>query len=73
MPAQWKSAVVTPVFKKGKTSEPSNYRPISITSNVCKLMELIVKDHIMHHLTVNKLLSIKQYGFYPNVLQYVSY
>jgi hypothetical protein len=65
LPSQWKSAIVTPVFKKGKLNDPSNYRPISITSNICKLLESIIKDHIMHYLTINKLLSVNQYGFLP--------
>ena len=38
VPADWKTALVTPVFKKGSRSDPSNYRPISLTSVCCKLV-----------------------------------
>ncbi|MEJ2259839.1 MAG: hypothetical protein P8X78_04945, partial [Nitrosopumilaceae archaeon] len=43
LPHQWVSANITPVFKKGVSSEPSNYRPISITSTVCRVFEKIIK------------------------------
>ena len=42
IPADWRLSNVTPVFKKGSKSEPGNYRPISLTSNICKLMERVV-------------------------------
>ena len=50
VPQDWKDAIVVPIFKKGVKSEPSNYRPVSLTSVVCKLMERIVKDVIQDHL-----------------------
>ena len=40
-----------------------NYRPVSLTSVVCKLMESILREHITNYLTNLKLLSNKQYGF----------
>ena len=40
-----------------------NYRPVSLTSIICKLMELILREHIMQHLVNLKLLSDRQYGF----------
>ena len=36
LPAQWKQATVVPIFKKGSKKNPSNYRPISLTSVLCK-------------------------------------
>ena len=45
----WRNANVVPVYKKGKWSVPSNYRPISLTCVTCKLMEHIVTSHIMWH------------------------
>ena len=50
-------------IKKGSKHLAENYRPISLTSLVCKLMEAIIKATIIDHVTVNKLLSSKQYGF----------
>jgi len=32
IPLEWKSAVITPLYKKGVSSDPSNYRPVSIFS-----------------------------------------
>jgi hypothetical protein len=55
--------VLTPLFKKGDKLDPGNYRPVSLTSIVCKLMEGIIRDEIMIHLTKNNLLSNKQHGF----------
>jgi len=59
----WKPAQVVPIFKKGSASDPSNYRSISLTSTVCKILESIVKDSVLEHLTVNNLISFEQYGF----------
>jgi len=42
--------MVTPMFKKGKSIDASNYRPTSLTSFCCKLMESIIKDDILAHL-----------------------
>jgi len=36
---------ITAVYKKGNKSDPSNYRPIRLTSIICKLMESIIRDH----------------------------
>ena len=43
MPDEWKLANVTPIFKKGSKSLPSNYRPISLTSVVCKVLETLIR------------------------------
>lgn len=67
LPIKWKEANVTPIFKnKGKRSEPINYRPISLTSVVCKIMEKLVKTSMMIHLEEHKLLSTHQHGFVKN-------
>ena len=55
LPHDWKSADVTPIHKKGARNLVSNYRPVSLTSIFCKLMESIIKDHIMSHLMDNNL------------------
>jgi hypothetical protein len=55
VPADWKKATVTPIYKKGQKSDPANYRPVSLTSIPCKVMETIIKEKIMTHLQqVNK-------------------
>ena len=63
LPQRWKDAMVTPLFKKGKKSAPGNYRPVSLTSVLCKVSESIIRDQIMDHLYRNKLLSERQHGF----------
>lgn len=63
LPEQWLCADVIPVFKKGNSSVVSNYRPISLTSNVCKTMESIIKSHILHYLLKHKFISSAQHGF----------
>ena len=59
----WRMAYVSPIFKKGARNKADNYRPISLTSIVCKLTESFVKDSIMTHMGAKNLLSSKRYGF----------
>ena len=63
IPTDWKLANVSPIFKKGAKNLAENYRPISLTSIVCRLLEKIVKCQIMDHLTQEDLLSPSQHGF----------
>ena len=39
VPTDWKTATVTPIFKKGTRTEPGNYRPVSLTCVTCKILE----------------------------------
>ena len=66
IPLQWKQAIVIPVFKKGSRNRSQNYRPISLTSCLCRLFESILSEKILSHLLSNNLLSSKQFGFLPN-------
>ena len=43
----WKLAYVTPIFKKSVSSEVADYRPISLTSVFCKLLERIIHDKML--------------------------
>jgi len=63
VPDDWRLAEVIALFKKGSRSDRGNYRPVSLTSICCKILEACIKDHIMKHLICNGLLSDKQYGF----------
>ena len=63
VPDDWKLANITPIFKKGKKNDPANYRPVSLTSVVCKVLERIIKKHLVDHLEKSKLLSSCQHGF----------
>ena len=62
-PEDWRSANVTPIFKKGDRNDPANYRPVSLTSQVCKVLESIVREKMFEHLKSNNLLSNEQHGF----------
>jgi retron-type reverse transcriptase len=66
MPREWKEANVTPLFKKGSRFERSNYRPVSLTSTICKILESIIRDKVMKYLQLNKLIVPSQHGFVPN-------
>jgi hypothetical protein len=63
VPDGWREANVTPIFKKGAKCCPSNYRPVSLTSVCCKVMESVVRDSMTNHLTDNKLIGASQHGF----------
>ena len=42
IPDIWKEANVSPIYKKGEESEPSNYRPISLTCVLCKILSIVL-------------------------------
>ena len=63
LPKDWKLAIVSPIHKKGSKSIAENYRPISLTAILCKIMEKFVRSTILQHLHDNGLLSSRQYGF----------
>ena len=63
IPRDWRTANVTPLFKKGNRSQAENYRPISLTSQICKVVESILRDELVQHLESNKLLHNSQHGF----------
>ena len=63
IPKDWKCANITPVFKKGSKSKASNYRPISLTSQVVKILESIVCDTIQDFLLQHNVINPQQHGF----------
>ena len=65
VPDLWKKGIVKAIYKKGAKSDPGNYRPISLTSILCKVMEKIIRERIVEHLNLNNLLSDMQFGFLP--------
>ena len=62
-PSSWKHALVQPIPKKGNRSDPSNYRPIALTSSISKVFESLLNSHFLKHLESHSLLSDHQYGF----------
>jgi hypothetical protein len=65
VPNEWLEAYVSPIFKKGSRLTPANYRPVSLTSIPCKIMESLVRDRLMGHLRANRLINSQQHGFVP--------
>ena len=64
VPALWKKAFICPIHKKGKSKkDPKNYRPISLTSCLGKLMERILNRRLIWHLETNNLLTPTQTGY----------
>ena len=59
VPELWKLGNIVALFKKGGKSDPRNYRPVSLTSVVCKLMEKLVRYLIVDHMIRNKMFSKK--------------
>ena len=52
-----------PIYKKGSKATPGNYRPVSLTYVCCTMMESLIKDDIMQHLTKYKLINTSQHCF----------
>ncbi|XP_047138978.1 uncharacterized protein LOC124814918 [Hydra vulgaris] len=63
VPDLWRKSNVTPIFKKKSKINAPNYRPISLTSFSCKIIESILKTSIMEHCVANDLITPKQHGF----------
>ena len=66
VPQDWKDANVAAIFKKGSRTCAANYRPVSLTSVICKDMEHIVHSHVMKHLEHQHILTDYQHGFRAN-------
>lgn len=65
IPTNWKNATIVPIFKKGSRFDPVNYRPISLTSATCKIMEKILANEISDFMHANKIIPKNQHGFVP--------
>jgi hypothetical protein len=66
LPKIWSQAIVIPIFKKGDPSSVKNYRPISLCSVPCKIMESIINDKITVFLKTHNLIHKNQHGFMKN-------
>ena len=65
VPTIWKQGVVTAIYKKGKKNLASNYRAITLTSIICKLLEDYITESLRTHLTTNQKHDPSQHGFTP--------
>jgi ribonuclease HI len=63
-PPGWSQATIIPIPKPGKGStDPGNYRPIALTSCLCKTFERLVNDRLVWYLETNNILTEYQSGF----------
>ena len=62
-PKAWKEANVSLIFKKGARNKVDNYRPVSLTSVCCKLLERLVRNALLKHMIENNYMSDKPHGF----------
>ena len=62
LPYDWKIFEITVIHKNGSKANVSNYRPVSLTSVVCKIAESLIRDHIILYLIVCSA-DRKQFGF----------
>ena len=65
-PEKLKVAKVIPIHKKDSKLECSNYRPISLLSNIDKILEKLMHNRLIKFLTEQKILYLKQFGFSKN-------
>ena len=63
LPEVCKQANITAIFKKGSKHLAGNYRPVSLTSVVCKLLESLIRDCLVKYMKNNGIFSSKQFGF----------
>jgi len=63
IPPVWLHAFITPIFKKGDPTDPHNYRSITLTCTLCKIMEAIIKDQILDFLLWKNIISKHQHEF----------
>ena len=62
-PSSLKTSNIVPIHKGDSTAQPSNYRPVALTSHLVKIFEKIVRAHIVTYLESNQLLNPSQHGF----------
>ena len=63
LPYSWKHAVIKPIYKGASRCDPSNYRPISLTSILCKALERLIKTNLQKLMETHRLISPAQHGF----------
>jgi hypothetical protein len=63
IPSAWKVGVVTPIYKGGSKELVTNYRPITVTSCCCRILERLVRNKLTDYLLTNKIINDTQHGF----------
>ena len=60
---EWKETNIIPLFIKGSRNKSENYRPVSLTSVICELLERLIKDHMADVLVRHNLLNPSKHAF----------
>ena len=63
VPQLWKEANIVPIHKSGSKAIMANFRPVALTSVICKVFERIICSAVMSFLMSNDLISEQQHGF----------
>ena len=65
VPQEWKRANIVPIYKGGKKTDPLNYtrKPVSVTSFVIKICEILIKEKWARYLEDNRVISNGQFRF----------
>ena len=63
VPGDWRTANVSPLFNKGSRHKVDNYRSVSLTSQICKVVEAVFREEIVQHLDKYDLIRNAQHGF----------
>lgn len=67
-PAAWKTAVIAPIVKAGKSkNDPQAYRPISLLSTMAKVVEKVVHARVASFTDSNDILIPEQFGYRSGV------
>ncbi|CAI5443098.1 unnamed protein product [Caenorhabditis angaria] len=60
-PEDWKTSVVIPIHKRGRTNDPENYRPVALTSPISRVLEKVIANYIRN--TFHNSFDVNQHGF----------
>ncbi|KAH3694002.1 hypothetical protein DPMN_081441 [Dreissena polymorpha] len=63
LPDEWKTAHISAIYKKGDKKDAGNYRPVSLTCILCKLLKKIVREKMVKHMKNHNMFSENQFGF----------
>ena len=63
LPRNWLDAQIIPIYKKDDRQDPANYRPVSLTSIICKIVEKVIAPQVIKHIMDNQNYNSKQHGF----------
>ena len=66
-PMHFKKAIIIPTYKSGDKKLTTNYRPISLTSNIAKIFEKILKIRLVNYITKFNLISYRQFGLQTGI------